>query len=54
MKAIVLKSMTILRDAVMTFAAAASAATAVENHQQPSKADLRQLGIEGARFKLNY
>jgi len=37
-----------------TIAAASAAAHAVENRRQPAAADLRQLGLEGARFNLNF
>jgi hypothetical protein len=37
-----------------TVAAATAVSAAIENRRQPLEADLRQLGMAGAKFNLNY
>jgi len=47
------KGLSAIADWSATFAAAAGAATALENHRQPAPADLRRLGLDGVKFRLN-
>ena len=41
-------------DLMATVAAAGAVSAALENRRQPNEADLRQLGLEGAKFNLKY